>query len=91
MLAAILPRRHQSPEDHMKKLLTVVCTLAVCAGLSLAQATGSSTGTSGTNDTAGTTTTKKHHKKSGDKTTSTAHHKSGKKKKDSGDTTTTPK
>ncbi len=71
----------------MKKLLTVLCALALSASLALAQAGGASTGsTSGsTGTTAGSTDTtagKKHHK---------GHHKGGKKHKKGGaDTTTTP-
>jgi len=75
--------------EHMKKLLTVVCALALSASLALAQATGGSTGTTGSTDTSTTTTTtgKKHHTKGG------GHHKGGKKHKkgDSGTTTPPPK
>jgi len=69
--------------EHMKKLLTVVCALALSASLALAQAGGGTTSTTGSTDTQTTTTTgKKHHK---------GHHKGGKKsKKNSGGTTTTP-
>jgi hypothetical protein len=67
----------------MKKLLTLLCALALSASLAFAQTGGGSTGT--TDNGTGTTTTHKGHKggKKG--------HKGGKKsKKNSGGSTTPP-
>jgi len=68
--------------DSMKKLFTLLCTLALGATLSFAQAGGGTTGSTGTG-TSTTDTGKKGHK-SGKKG-----HKGGKKSK-KGSTSTTP-
>jgi hypothetical protein len=65
--------------EYMKKLLTLLCALALSASLAFAQGTAGSSGSASTDTTPAPKTTKKHHA-----------HKGGKKHKKADSSTTTP-